>query len=306
MVPTLLGVTLIIFLLMRVIPGDIVDLRYAEGSSLISAETLHKERVLLGLDKPLWYQYGKWIWGLVRGDFGVSMWTGRSIIHEVAIRFELTLQLAVMTMCWAVILGIPVGMVAALKQDTWVDYALRIFSIAGLATPNFWLGGIMILMLLIFFNWLPPMEFTSLWKNPWVNLSQLIWPASAVGYRFSAMIMRMTRSTMLEVLREDYIRTARAKGLYEKLILTRHALKNAMLPILSVIGLELALLLGGLVVTERVFNLNGLGLLLVQSIEYRDYTMTQSLVILVAFFFIMMNFSLDILFAWFDPRIRYK
>jgi peptide/nickel transport system permease protein len=211
-----------------------------------------------------------------------------------------------MAMVLAVMLGIPLGMLSALRQDTWVDYTLRIFSIAGLAMPSFWLGIVIILVLLIFFNWLPPMEFTSFWKDPMANLAQLIWPALAVGYRYSAMIMRMTRSTMLDVLREDYIRTARAKGLFEKVILIRHALKNALLPVMSVIGLELAFLRGGLVVTEQVFNLNGLGLLLVQSIDRRDYMMTQSLVLLVAFFFIAMNFILDILFAWLDPRVRFK
>jgi peptide/nickel transport system permease protein len=306
MIPTLLGVAALIFLLMRVVPGDIVGLKYAESGSSVSQESLQKERALYGLDKPLWAQFGKWIWGIARGDFGVSMWTGRPVIHEISIRFELSLQLAFMAMILAVFLGIPLGTLAALKQDTWVDYAIRIFSIAGLATPSFWLGIIIILGLLIFFQWLPPMEFTPFWKNPVANLSQLVWPAMAVGYRYSAMIMRMTRSTVLEVLREDYIRTARAKGLYEKLILIRHALRNAMLPVMSVIGLELAFLLGGMVVTEQVFNLNGLGLLLVQSIERRDYLLTQSLVVLVAFFFIMMNFILDILFAWLDPRIRYN
>ncbi len=165
---------------------------------------------------------------------------------------------------------------------------------------------VIILVLLSFFGWLPPMEYTPFWKNPAANMSQLIWPALAVGYRYSAMITRMTRSTVLEVLREDYIRTARAKGLYENLVLMRHALRNALLPVVSGIGLELAFLLGGLVVTEQVFNLNGLGLLLVQSIERRDYTMTQSLVVLVAFFFILLNFILDILFAWLDPRVRFK
>jgi len=305
MIPTLLGVAIVIFLLMRVVPGDIVELKYAGEGASISRETLEKERQLLGLDKPLYYQFGSWMWGLMRGNFGVSMWTGRPIMHEVSIRFELTLQLAIMAMIISVILGIPLGMIAALKQDTWADYSVRVFSIAGLATPSFWLGVLMILVLLIFFKWLPPMEFTPLWKNPAANFVQLIWPAMAVGYRYSAMIMRMTRSTMLDVLREDYIRTARAKGLFEKLILTRHALKNALLPVLSVIGMELAFLLGGLVVTEQVFNLNGLGLLLVQSIERRDYTMTQSLVLLVGFFFVMMNFVLDILFGWLDPRVRF-
>jgi peptide/nickel transport system permease protein len=306
MIPTLLGVAMVIFCLLRIVPGDIVELKYAGQGQTITQEVLQKERELLGLDKPLWMQFGSWILGLIRGDFGISMWTGRPIAQEIAIRFELSLQLSIMAMVLAVLLGIPLGMLAALRQDTWVDYALRIFSIAGLAMPSFWLGVLIIMMLLIFFNWIPPMEFTSFWTNPGENLAQLIWPALAVGYRYSAMIMRMTRSTMLEVLREDYIRTARAKGLFEKIILIRHALKNALLTVMSVIGLELAFLMGGLVVTEQVFNLNGLGLLLVQSINQRDYMMTQSLVLLIAFFFIVVNLILDILFAWLDPRVRFK
>jgi ABC-type dipeptide/oligopeptide/nickel transport system permease subunit len=203
-----------------------------------------------------------------------------------------------------VLLAIPLGVIAALKQDTWVDYAVRIFSIAGIATPSFWLGIVVILALLIVFKWLPPMVYTPPWVNPWQNLAQLIWPALAVGYRYSAVATRMTRSAMLEVLREDYIRTARAKGLWEKLILTRHALKNAMLPVLTVVGLEFAFLMGGLVVTEQVFNLNGLGLLFVQSVAHRDYTLTQALVLLVAAIFIVVNFLMDLMYAWLDPRIR--
>lgn len=306
MVPTLLGVAMFIFLLMRAVPGDVVELKYAREGGTVSEETLRSERARYGLDKPLWYQFGKFIWDIARGDFGISMWTGRPVVHEVAIRFQLTLQVAIMAFLVAVALGIPLGTIAALKQDSWVDYALRVFSIAGLATPSFWLGVVIILVLLIFFGWLPPIMYTPLWKNPLENLSQLIWPAMAVGYRYSAMIMRMTRSTVLEVLREDYIRTARAKGLYERLVLIRHALRNAMLPVVSITGMELAFLMGGLVVTEQVFNLNGLGLLLVLSIEHRDYIMTQSLVLLMSFFFIFVNFFQDILFAWLDPRVRYK
>jgi len=306
MIPTLLGVAVLIFLLMRVVPGDLVELKHAGEGSALSAETLQKERELLGLDKPLWYQFGVWVWDIIRGDFGVSMWTGRPVLYEISIRFQLSLQLAVMATFLAVLLAIPLGTVAALKQDTWADYVIRVFSIAGLATPSFWLGIIVILGLLILFGWLPPMEFSPFWENPVSNIAQLIWPTLAIGYRYSAMIMRMTRSSVLEVLREDYIRTARAKGLRERLILVRHALKNAMLPVISVIGLEMAFLIGGMVVTEQVFNLNGLGRLLVQSIEQRDYTMTQSLVLLTAVFFIVMNFVTDLLFAWLDPRVRYK
>jgi peptide/nickel transport system permease protein len=206
----------------------------------------------------------------------------------------------------AVLLAIPLGVLSALKQDSWVDYAVRMFSIAGQATPSFWLGIVLILVLLITFKWLPPMVYTPFWVNPWQNMAQLIWPAVAVGYRYSAVATRMTRSAMLEVLREDYIRTARAKGLVEKLILSRHALKNAMLPVLTVVGLEFAFLLGGLVVTEQVFNLNGLGLLFVQAVAHRDYTLTQALVMIVAGAFIVVNFLMDVTFAWLDPRIRYR
>ena len=306
MIPTLFGVAVVVFLLLRVAPGDVVELKYGGVGAYVSKEAMDQERAQLGLDKPLWRQFGDWMWGIARFDFGNSMWTGRPITYEIAIRLQLSLQLAIMATIVAVLLSIPLGTIAALRQDTWVDYVVRVFSIAGLAMPSFWLGILMILGMLIFFRWLPPMFFTPIWVDPWANLSQLIWPALAVGYRYSAVAMRMTRSAVLEVLREDYIRTARAKGLWEKLILTRHALKNAMLPVVTVIGLEFAFLIGGLVVTEQVFNLNGIGMLFVEAITRRDYTMTQALVLLVSFTFIVVNFVMDLVYAWLDPRIRYQ
>ena len=306
MIPTLLGVAALIFFLIRVVPGDVAELRLAGDSSSVSAEVLAQERARFGLDKPIWHQFAVWMWGLVRLDFGTSMWTGAPIWEEIKLRFALSLQVAIMATIVAVLLAIPLGVISALKQDTWVDYSVRIFSIAGLATPSFWLGIVLILVMLIVFKWLPPMVYTPFWVSPWQNMAQLIWPAIAVGYRYSAVATRMTRSAMLEVLREDYIRTARAKGLVEKLILSRHALKNAMLPVLTVVGLEFAFLLGGLVVTEQVFNLNGLGLLFVQAVAHRDYTLTQALVMLVAGAFIVVNFLMDVTFAWLDPRIRYR
>ncbi len=304
-IPTLLGVAVLVFLLLRVIPGDIVEMRFAEGQ-FFNQELIEKERARLGLNQPLWRQFVDWTWGIIRFDFGLSMWSENSVAHEIAIRFQLSLQLAIMATVVAILLAVPLGTLAAVKQDTWVDYVIRVFSIAGLATPSFWLGILMILAFLIIFKWLPPMVFTPLWVNPWQNLSQMIWPALAVGYRYSAVSTRMTRSAMLDVLREDYIRTARAKGLWEQLIVRRHALKNAMLPVLTVIGLEFAFLMGGLVVTEQVFNLNGLGLLFVQSLARRDYTLVQALVLLVAFVYIFVNFCVDLLYAWLDPRIRYR
>jgi peptide/nickel transport system permease protein len=306
MVPTLLSVAVLIFFMMRIVPGDIVELRFSGESGFAQKENIETERVRLGLDRPLWKQFLTWMAGIVRFDFGTSMWTGAPISEEIRLRFALSLQLAVMATVVAVLLAIPLGVVAALRQDTWVDYAVRIFSIAGLATPSFWLGIVFILLLLIVFKWLPPMVYTPFWVSPGQNLAQLIWPALAVGYRYSAVATRMTRSAMLEVLREDYIRTARAKGLWQKLILSRHALKNAMLPVLTVIALEFAFLMGGLVVTEQVFNLNGLGLLFVESVAHRDYTLTQALVLLVAFVFIFVNFLVDLTYAWLDPRIRFR
>ncbi len=304
MIPTLLGVAVLVFLLLRVVPGDIVQLKYAGEGAFVPKETLDLERARLGLDKPLWRQFGDWMWGVVRLDFGLSMWTGRPIRHEIAIRLQLSVQLAIMATVIASLLAIPLGTLAAVKQDTWVDHLVRVFSIAGLATPSFWLGILMILGLLILFRWLPPMTFTPAWVDPWANLSQLIWPALAVGYRYSAMATRMTRSAVLEVLREDYIRTARAKGLWEPWVIARHALRNALLPITTVIGLEFAFLIGGLVVTEQVFNLNGIGMLFVEAISRRDYTMTQALVLLVGSTFIVVNFLLDLLYAVLDPRVR--
>src|SRR5580765_7250824 len=306
MIPTLLGVAVLIFFLMRVVPGDIVELRFSGESAYASKENLDKERARLGLDKPVWQQFVSWMGGLVRLDFGTSMWTGAPITEEIRLRFALSLQLAIMATIVAVLLAIPLGVIAALRQDTWIDYAVRVISIAGLATPSFWLGIVFILGLLIIFKWLPPMVYTPFWTDPVQNLAQLIWPALAVGYRYSAVATRMTRSAMLEVLREDYIRTARAKGLMQKLILSRHALKNAMLPVLTVVALEFAFLIGGLVVTEQVFNLNGIGLLFVQAVAHRDYTLLQALVMLVAGFFIVVNFFMDILYGWLDPRIRYR
>jgi len=306
MIPTLFGVAVLIFLLLRVLPGDIVELKYAGTGSYAPKEALARERAQLGLDQPIWKQFVTWIVGIPRLDFGTSMWTGQPITHEIAIRLELSIELALMATFVAVLISIPLGALAAVRQDTWVDYFVRIFSIAGLAIPSFWLGIVIILAFVIYFHWLPPLTFTSFWVDPMANLTQLIWPALAVGYRYSAVATRMTRSAVLEVLREDYIRTARAKGLWERAVLIRHALKNALLPVITVIGLEFAFLVGGLVVTEQVFNLNGIGKLFVEAISQRDYTMVQSLVLLTSFVFIFVNFLVDLINACLDPRIRYQ
>ena len=304
MIPTLLGVAILVFFMLRMMPGDPVQIML-EGAN-VSKEVFEAERARLGLDQPAYVQFFKWFAAVLQGDFGVSMWTGRSVAYEIAIRLELSLQVAVMATILAILLALPLGTVSAIFKDTWIDHVIRMFSIAGLAVPSFWLGMIIILLLLTWFSWIPPLTFTPFLTDPWTNLSQLIWPALAVGYRYSAVSTRMMRSSILEVLQEDYIRTARAKGVFERLVVARHALRNAMLPVVTVIGLEFAFLIGGLVVTEQVFNLNGIGKLFVQVVARGDYTMIQALVLLVAVFFVLINFAIDMLYALLDPRIRYR
>ncbi|MEZ5815470.1 MAG: ABC transporter permease [Hyphomicrobiaceae bacterium] len=311
MIPTLFGAAVLVFLLMRAIPGDICYLRMAGGGGTVDLDVVRQCRADLGLDRTLWVQFWDFISGFVVGDFGKSMWTGQPIFDEVALRFQLSLQIAIMATIVSILIAIPFGTISAVKQDTWVDYAVRTFSIAGIAIPSFWLGILIILGILItskaWFgqSWMPPITYRPIWVDPWYNLSMLIWPALATGYRYSAVATRMTRSAVLEVLREDYVRTARAKGVFETLVIRRHALRNALLPVITVIGIEFAFLMGGLVVTEQVFNLNGIGKLFVESVENHDYNMTQSLVMLVVAIFAFTNFFVDIFYAWLDPRIRY-
>jgi peptide/nickel transport system permease protein len=299
-------VAVLVFFLLRIMPGDIVELKLKADGAAVSEETLNAERTRLGLNKPTAAQLVDWLTGLATLNFGLSMWTGDPVSHEVAIRLELSIEVAILAALIAVVIALPLGTLAALFKNTWIDYTIRIVAFAGLATPSFWLGMLMILTLLALFEWAPPITFTHFYEDPLANLTQLIWPALAIGYRYSAMVTRMTRSTLLEVLQEDYIRTARSKGVYEWLIVLRHAMRNALLPVVTVVGLEFAFLIGGLVVTEQVFNLNGIGKLFVEASTRGDYTMVQALVMLVAAFFIVVNFTVDMLYAVLDPRIRYR
>ena len=311
MIPTLFGAAILIFFLLRLIPGDVCELKMAGAGLYVDQEQIDICRTNLGLEQPMIIQFWDFVSGFVTFDLGTSMWTGKAITYEIALRFELSLQVAIMATLTAVLIAIPLGTISAVKQNTWIDYFVRAFSIAGIAIPSFWLGIMIILGLLIFTQawfgtpWMPPIEYTPIWVDPVANLSQLIWPAVATGWRYSAVATRMTRSALLEVLREDYIRTARAKGLMEKLIINRHALKNSMLPVVTVLGIEFAFLMGGLVVTEQVFNLNGLGKLFVESVLNQDFTLTQALVMLVVTIAVFTNFVVDICYAWLDPRIRY-
>jgi peptide/nickel transport system permease protein len=312
MIPTLIGAGLLVFMLMRMIPGDVCEIRLGGTGLMVDKEQIDICRENLGLNQSMAKQFYDFAIGIATLNFGDSMWTGRPVTEEIAIRFQLTLQIAIMATLTAVIIALPFGVISAIKQNTWVDYCIRLFSIAGIATPSFWLGIMIILGLLIVSQqlfgepWMMPISYTPIWVDPWANLSQTIWPAVAVGYRYAAVVVRMTRSAMLEVLREDYVRTARAKGLFEKVIVNQHALKNALLPVITLVGIEFAFLIGGLVVTEQVFNLNGLGKLFVDAVLDHDFTMTQALVMMVVSVFVVVNLVVDLLYAWVDPRIHYS
>jgi len=311
-IPTLFGAAVLVFLLLRLVPGDVCELRLAGTGLYVDQAAIDLCRENLGMNDPKIVQFFDFIYGFATFNLGDSMWTSKPITYEIGLRFQLSLQVALMATFVAVVISIPLGAISAIKQDTWIDYVVRTFSIAGIAMPSFWLGILIILGLLIFTQawfgtpWMPPITYVSPLEDPWGNFSQLIWPAVATGYRYSAVATRMTRSALLEVLREDYIRTARAKGLMEKIIINRHALKNSMLPVVTIIGIEFAFLMGGLVVTEQVFNLNGLGKLFVESVTNQDYSLTQALVMLVVTIFVLTNFVVDIFYAWLDPRIRYS
>ena len=311
-IPTVLGAGIIVFFVMRIIPGDICITRWVDFGLHFDQEVIARCRQELGLNKPIHLQFYDFIIGFFKLDFGISMWTWKPIFVELKLRFGLSLQLAIMATTFATIIAIPLGVISALNHNTYIDYIIRIFSIAGVAMPSFWLGILMILGILVisqsYFGqpWMPPIEYVSFFKEPLANLSQLIWPTIAIGYRFSSVTMRMTRSALLEVMREDYIRTARSKGLNELIITNHHALKNALLPVITIIGNEFSFMMGGLVVTEQVFNLNGLGFLLVESVLNADYNMVQVLVMVMVGVFVLVNFFIDALYVWFDPRIRYN
>jgi peptide/nickel transport system permease protein len=305
MIPTLLGVAVLVFFMLRIVPGDVVEVKLRGDGGNVSQETIEFERKRLGLDKPLIYQFSDYMIGLAKFDLGKSMWTERPVTEEIAIRLELSFEVAILATLFAVLFAVPLGTTAALMRGTWVDYAVRIITIGGLSIPSFWFGMLIMMVLLGIWNWLPPITFTPIYVDPVANLTQLIWPAMAVGYRYCAVVARMIRSSLLEVLSEDYIRTARAKGVFEKVVISRHALRNALLPAITVIGVEFAFLIGGLVVTEQVFNLNGIGKLFVQAVSHNDFTLIQGMVMLLAVFYVFVNLVVDLLYAVFDPRIRY-
>jgi peptide/nickel transport system permease protein len=311
-IPTLFGAAALVFVLMRLIPGDVCVVRLGSSGGTFDPKAIalcHKE---LGMDRSVVVQFLDFVWGFMRLDFGTSMWSGAPVTTEIWARLPISLEIAILATVIAIAIAIPLGALSAIKQNTWVDVVARVFAVGGIATPSFWLGIVSLLLVLNLTSavfgkpWMPPIEYVPIWQDPVRNLAMAFLPAVTVGYRYAAVSMRMTRSAMLEVMREDYIRTAYAKGLINKLIITRHALKNALLPVVTLIGIEFAFLIGGLVVTEQVFNLNGVGRLFVQAVQNQDYTLTQALVMLTVMVFVGCNLIVDLIYAWLDPRIRFS
>jgi peptide/nickel transport system permease protein len=301
LVVTVLGVSIIIFALMRVVPGNIADILF-ESSGYIDAQQKAKIEAELGLDKPLTAQYFKWIGGLIHGDLGYSYMSERPALSEIQPRLPVTLKLAALTLFFTILLGVPLGVWSAVKQNGFVDNTLRVITLSALSLPSFWCGLLVLMFAVNVFGAIP--IYSDQPKSVWHELALLTVPALVVGFRSSALIVRLTRSSMLEVLRQDYIRTARAKGASEKLVNYHHALKNALLPVITLLGIEAAQLIGGLVVIETVFNIPGLGRYLVDAIKWRDYPIVQNLVLFSAFAVVMMNFIVDMLYAVIDPRIK--
>jgi len=301
---TLLGMSAVIFALLRLAPGDIVDILFSTAGYVSPAE---KQAIMkeLGIDHPYWVQYLDWLRQIAVGDLGKSYRYDLPAWQLIKPLVPVTLELAALSILFAVLIGVPSGVVSAVRQDTALDYALRVFSLAGLSMPAFWLGMVIILGLVTWFAWIPPLSYVSPTENFKLHAVQFLLPALAVGYRSSALIMRITRSSLLEVMREDYIRTAWAKGQTGRVVIWRHALKNAMLPVVTIIGIEFAFLIGGLVVTETVFNLPGVARFLVQSILWRDYPVVQNLVMFIAIVVILSNLLVDMLYGVLDPRVRY-
>jgi peptide/nickel transport system permease protein len=301
---TLLGMSVVIFTLLRLAPGDIVDILFSTAGYVSPSE---KQAIMkeLGIDRPYWVQYLDWLHQIVTGDLGKSYRYDQPAWEIIRPLVPVTLELAALSILFAVVIGVPTGVVSAVRQDTMLDYLLRVFSLAGLAMPSFWLGMVIILGLVTWFAWIPPLTYVPLREDFKLHAVQFLLPALAVGYRSSALIMRITRSSLLEVMREDYIRTAWAKGQRGRIVIWRHALKNAMLPVVTVIGIEFAFLIGGLVVTETVFNLPGVARFLVQAILWRDYPVVQNLVMFIAIVVILSNLAVDMLYGVLDPRVRY-
>lgn len=302
-VPTLLLISIMVFCLLRLIPGDVVVLMFEEKAY---AQDLDALRAKLGLDRPVYMQYFTWVGGAVQGDLGESLWTKRPVMEEVTRRLPISLKLATMALTVALCLALPIGILSAMRQDTAKDYAARSLAIIGLSVPAFWKATLVIVLPSIWFGWTPPLQYTPFAENPWQHFSQFILPAIILGIGPAAGIMRLTRALMLEVLRQDYIRTAWSKGLREQRVVLKHAFKNAVIPVITIVGIQITNIASGAVILETIFGLPGMGRFLVDAISQRDYPVVQGVILLTASITVFANLLVDMTYAYLDPRIRYQ
>lgn len=305
-IPTLFGAVTIIFILMNILPGDMAQIILASETGRIDPKEYAILRAQLGLDRPLYEQYFSWLFNLLKGDLGTSLWTGRPVIQEILHRLPYTGSLVILSIVLTIITAIPIGVISAIYQDKWPDYVLRVLVIAGIAIPNFWFGLMALLFLVLTFRYHAPLGYATLWGDPAAAIQQLALPAFTLGFRSAASSARMMRSSMLEVLREDYIRTARAKGLTERAVIYIHGLRNAILPVVTMFGMQIAFLFSGTVIIETVFNIPGMGLLILDAINRRDVVLVEGCVVVMVIIVLVVNLLTDLVYAWVDPRIRYS
>ena len=303
MVFTLFGLSVLVFLLARLIPGDVVQVSLEQAER--TPEMVQELRSFFGLDQPLYVQYWRWLSDVLQGDLGTSWRSGNSVMDLILDRLSVTAELTILAMVVSIGLGVPLGILAATRQNSPLDYLVRVMSMFSLSIPEFWQGIMLILVLSITLGWIPSLEYVDFWKDPATNLSIMILPAVSVGTVASANIVRMTRATMLEELRQDYVRTARAKGLHDRVVIYSHALKNTLIPVVTIAGLQIGYLMGGIVVMEAVFTLPGVGRLMLLAISQRDYPLIQGVVLFIATIFVFSNLLVDVLYAYVNPRIRY-
>ena len=303
LVPTLIGMSIIIFLMLRLLPGDIVDI-IAGADAQTDSSSRAKLRKSMGLSDPIPTQYAKWMWGLLHGDPGNSLRSGKPVAELLWKALPITFELAILSVLMAMIVAIPLGVISAVRRDTGMDYSSRVFGLIGLSLPNFWIATLLLLFTSKMFGWTPSIRYVPFVEDPIGNLKQFLLPAFAVAIQLMAIIMRMTRTTMLEVLSQDYVRTARAKGLSNRTVVYRHALRNATIPVITVIGFQLGALMGTSAIIEVIFGLNGIGYTLLQAIFNRDYPLVQAAVLYLAVIFVLINLAVDILYAYLDPRIK--
>ena len=304
-IPTLFVISVVIFAMIRIAPGDPAVVYLARGEpTKIDEVELADFREKHGLNRPLVTQYGSWVWGLARFEGGLSLWSNRPVFIEISTALPATIELAVISTLIALVIAVPAGLISAIRRDSAWDYGFRAFGITGLAMPDFFTGSMLILILVIFFQWIPPLEYHGFFEDPLANLGQMIWPALILGHIQAALLSRMIRSTTLEVLQQDYVRTAKAKGLRNSAVYLRHAFRNALLPVVTVAGVQFGQVLGGAVIVENIFAIPGIGFKLLEAVQHRDYVMLQTIVVLFALAILLVNLIVDLLYGLLDPRIR--